>query len=483
MLFNSLVYIFVFLPLVFILYYYVISKRLIVFSKAILVIASLLFYAWWNIDYLSLILISICVNYAIGSEISKVNEGQNNRIKNKSLLIFGIVFDISALAYFKYFNFILDNINLIFSSQYSFQKIALPLAISFFTFQQIAYLVDSYHGITKEYDFLTYALFVCFFPQLIAGPIVTHGEMIPQFKNTKNLAKNYRNYSYGIIIFLIGLFKKVVIADHFAQFATLGFDEIKELTIFGGWFTSLSYTIQIYFDFSGYCDMAMGSALFFNINLPINFNSPYKALNIADFWRRWHMTLTRFLKNYVYIPLGGNRVSELRTYLNIFIIYLISGIWHGAAWTFIVWGILHGFANIICRLWSKTSLHLPKWIAWLITFNFINCAWVLFRAKTFGDAIKIFKSMVDFSSIAKLTSFHAKDLFPMFNIHSKDYIYLIFILIMCVTLPNSIELLKKIKFKSEKMSIIYGSILGFVMLGILIKMIVIPYSEFIYFNF
>jgi len=271
--------------------------------------------------------------------------------------------------------------------------LALPLAISFFTFQQIAYLVDSYRGQTSEYDFLNYALFVTFFPQLIAGPIVHHAEMMPQFASKWNLIKRYRNISLGLFIFSVGLFKKVVIADTFAVWANTGFDDSEVLSFVDAWATSLSYTFQLYFDFSGYTDMAIGSALLFNIKLPINFNSPYKSLTIQDFWRRWHITLSNFLRDYIYIPLGGNRKGDFRVYVNLLATFVIGGAWHGAGWTFILWGGLHGLALITHRIWSQAGLGMPRLLAWFITFNFVNIAWVFFRARDWNDAMKVLSGM------------------------------------------------------------------------------------------
>ena len=389
MLFNSIPFIFFFLPISVIGYYILVQKRIILGARLWLVAASLFFYAYWNVYYLPLILISMAVNFTIGSTIS----APETRINKKYLLIFGICFNVIALSYFKYADFFIDNINAIFQTEFSHLNIVLPLAISFFTFQQIAYLVDCYKGLAKDYDILSYALFVSFFPQLIAGPIVAHYEMMPQFVKTSNLVRNYKHIFQGIVIFLIGLFKKIIIADTFAQFATMGFDEISSLTFWGGWFTSLSYTIQIYFDFSGYCDMAIGCALMFNIKLPINFNSPYKSLNIQDFWRRWHITLSRFLRDYLYIPFGGNRKGEKRACLNILLVFLIGGLWHGAAWTFVVWGGLHGLANVIYRIWKKIGFQLNKFIAWFITFNFVNIAWVFFRAVSAKTALSIYKKI------------------------------------------------------------------------------------------
>ena len=331
------------------------------------------------------------LNYVVGVSLSKDNE--HTKVSKKSLLTFGVIANVALLGYFKYADFLIENINLTTNGHIPLLHLALPLAISFFTFQQIAYLVDSYRGETKEYDFLNYANFVTFFPQLIAGPIVHHAEMMPQFAKTKNKVKNYNNIALGLFIFSIGLFKKVVIADSFAVWATAGFDTAATLSFFEAWATSLSYTFQLYFDFSGYTDMAIGAALLFNIKLPINFNSPYKAISIQDFWRRWHITLSRFLRDYVYIPLGGNRKSNFRTYTNLMGTFIIGGIWHGAGWTFVFWGFLHGLALVIQRAWNQLGFKLWTWLAWLITFNFVNIAWVFFRAEEWDDAIKVLNGM------------------------------------------------------------------------------------------
>lgn len=299
LLFNSYVFIFAFLPIIFFGYFWLNKIRRAIVAKAFLVVSSLVFYAWWNLAYLPILLFSLCFNYAISRRLAK--------IPKRSLLSFGIVLNIALLGYFKYANFFIANFNFVSGNNISLLHLSLPLALSFVTFQQIAFLVDSFKGKTNEKDFLSYSLFITFFPQLIAGPIVHHAEMMPQFRSKFNLIKNYKNIAAGLFTFSIGLFKKVAIADSFAIWATQGFDVATSLNLLEGWVTSLSYTFQLYFDFSGYCDMAIGIALLFNIKLPINFNSPYKALDIQDFWRRWHITLSRFLRDYIYIPLGGNR--------------------------------------------------------------------------------------------------------------------------------------------------------------------------------
>lgn len=240
-------------------------------------------------------------------------------------------------------------------------------------------------------------MFVTFFPQLIAGPIVHHSEMMPQFADRANRILKPENISKGLYIFFIGLFKKVIIADTFAVWSSRGFDIAEQLSAAEAWATSLSYTFQLYFDFSGYTDMAIGIALMFNIYLPFNFNSPYKALDIQDFWRRWHMTLSRFLRDYIYIPLGGNRKGEAVLLRNLMLTFLIGGIWHGAGWTFIFWGLLHGLATVINRLWGFSRFRMNTFLAWFITFNFVNAAWIFFRAVRWEDAIKVLKGMVGLS--------------------------------------------------------------------------------------
>ena len=485
MLFNSYEFIFFFLPITFFLYFYFLNKRLVVAAKGFLVFASLFFYSWWNISYLPIILSSMLFNFIVGNSLN--NNFTKAKISKKTLLIVGIVANVLLLAYFKYSDFFIENVNTAFDSNISLLGLALPLAISFFTFQQIAYLVDSYRGETKEYDFLNYALFVTFFPQLIAGPIVHHSEMMPQFASTINLVKKYKNIIAGIFIFSIGLFKKVVLADAFAVWATSGFDVAQELNLIEAWITSLSYTFQLYFDFSGYTDMAIGIALLFNIKLPINFNSPYKALDIQDFWRRWHITLSRFLKEYVYIPLGGNRRGELLTYTNLMATFIIGGIWHGAGWTFVLWGFLHGAALVIHRFWKSFGFKLPSFLAWFITFNFINITWVFFRAKEFEDALKVLGSMFSLDYVVFPNALHSKLIFlEQYGVEfgrftnmldrgpAMGFVIVGFIIIFAF--KNSMQKLEVMQYNYK--SVIFSAIVflgGFLSLN--------KASEFLYFNF
>ena len=389
MLFNSFVFIFAFLPITFLVYFGLNKMRQFTLAKAALVVASLYFYAFFNWSYLPIILSSIVVNYLVAWRM-KVDE---KRWLRKLWMVVGVAFNIGMIGYFKYFDFFIENVNIIFKSDFTLLNILLPLGISFFTFQQVAFVVDSYRRKTELPKFLDYCNFVTFFPQLIAGPIVLPEEMLPQFEDRANRRINYENLFNGLFIFALGMCKKVLIADSIAVFANTGFDLMNTYTMAEAWLTSLSYSFQLYFDFSGYCDMAIGLGLMFNIKLPLNFNAPYRACDFQDFWRRWHMTLNRFLTQYLYIPLGGSRRGEVRTLVNIFIVFLVSGIWHGAGWTFIVWGILHGLTMMVNRLWKKHGVTLPNWVAIPLTFFFVNIYWVFFRAESLRDAMLIVQSM------------------------------------------------------------------------------------------
>lgn len=399
MIFSSTAFILVYLPIVFFVYFGLNKLRLIPAGKLWLVAASIFFYGYWSIDYIPLLLASIFFNFVVGCAISPYAKGLRIRATRKTVLALSISANIALLGYFKYANFFIENLNSVIGSSYSLAEIILPLGISFYTFTQIAFLVDSYRGEAKEYDFVNYALFVTFFPHLIAGPILHHREMMGQFKSKWTWAIRHRNIFMGLFIFSVGLFKKVMIADTFAVWADAGFASGASHDFFSSWATSLSYTFQLYFDFSGYCDMAIGAALLFNIWLPINFNSPYKSLDIQDFWRRWHMTLSRYLRDYLYIPLGGNRCSSARIYFNLMATFVLGGLWHGASWMFVIWGALHGGALVIHRLWKQLGMSMPNPLAWLVTFLFVNVTWVFFRATSLNDAFSILGGMINLSSI------------------------------------------------------------------------------------
>jgi alginate O-acetyltransferase complex protein AlgI len=386
MLFSSPEFIFFFLPAVLVGYLLLVRLGGRGASGAFLAVASLFFYAWWKPVYLPLILASIAVNYAI-TRWFLIDPVLGPR-ERKLWLVVGMVFNLGLLGYFKYAWFLVETAAWMVGSGFRVEPLLLPLAISFFTFQQIAFLVDAWKGEIRDVRFFDYVLFVSFFPQLIAGPIVHHREMMPQFADERRARwPGWVNMEQGVRIFLIGLAKKLILADTLAVHANAGWGSADELQFWAAWGTTLCYTFQLYFDFSGYSDMALGAARFFGIHLPINFNSPYKAGNIQDFWGRWHMTLSRWLKEYLYIPLGGNRRGSLLTYRNLFLTFVLGGIWHGAGWTFVMWGVLHGVGCIVHRLWSRLGHRMPLVAGWLITFIYVHIGWVFFRAPDLESAL------------------------------------------------------------------------------------------------
>jgi len=406
MLFNSYIFIFLFFPFALVIYFLLNRLQKYNLAKLSLVLASLLFYGYFNPWYLFIIISSILINFLLSRLIGKrllnsKSSTQNAKISgcnqedsnSRFWLIVGIIINIGIIFYFKYFDFFIENINSAFGFSLPVLNILMPLGISFFTLQQVSYLVDSYRGETRNYSFLDYALFVSFFPQLIAGPIVLHDEMIPQFKDEKRKQLRADNLMKGLYLFAMGLGKKVLIADTLALAVDYGYSISGNLGFASAVLVAVAYSFQIYFDFSGYCDMAYGIAKCFNIDIPINFNSPYKAVSIGDFWKRWHMSLTRFLTKYIYIPLGGNRKGTLRTLINILIVFLISGIWHGAGWTFIVWGIMHGIGSVIHRLINTKWSKLPKIVGVIFTFIFVTIAWIFFRAENITVALTMLKDI------------------------------------------------------------------------------------------
>jgi D-alanyl-lipoteichoic acid acyltransferase DltB (MBOAT superfamily) len=467
MLFNSFEFILLFLPLTLFVFFKIggLGHHRVAISW--LVGASLFFYGWWNPAYLGLILGSILFNYSLGVPLAS-NMGGVNR---KLLLVFGVGANIFLLGYFKYANFFIDNVNLLTGGDFYIERIILPLAISFFTFQQITYIVDAYRGETKEYNFLHYCLFVTFFPQLIAGPIVHHREMLPQFAKNSIYIFNNRHFNVGVTIFFLGLFKKVVMADGIAVYASPVFVAAENgvaLTFFDAWLGAFAYTFQLYFDFSGYSDMAIGIGRMFGIRLPINFNSPYKAGNIIDFWRRWHITLSRFLRDYLYIPLGGKRKGSLRRYQNLMITMLLGGLWHGAGWTFVIWGALHGAFLSVNHLWRAlgaryTVFCLDNSLWWRVfahalTLVCVIIAWVFFRATSFDGALNIIGAMFGSNGISLPENYeeHVRSVFSNANIlrfdgmftHSvfsndlvRGLILVLSMLIAVVVLPNTQQIM------------------------------------------
>ena len=374
-------------------------------QKALLVAASLFFYAWWRFDYLFLLLASIGVNFSIGQLLERRHQMGQSRA---GLLALGVGANLLTIGYFKYFGLMVETGSALSGAGWTVPAIILPLAISFFTFQQIAYLVDASKGEAKAGSLLDYMVFVTFFPQLIAGPIVHHKEMMPQFAALgSQKGKIATNLAVGMMFFAMGLVKKIAGADKVADYSDSLFTAVAagaNPTMQEAWFGTIAYSLQIYFDFSGYSDMAIGIARVFGIVLPLNFFSPYQATSIIDFWRRWHITLSRFLRDYLYIPLGGGRVIKARRYANLMITMVLGGLWHGAAWTFVVWGGLHGAYLVINHLWRwlKTRLGwrkeggiLARCGSALLTFVAVSIAWVFFRAETFPQAWTVLTAMFD----------------------------------------------------------------------------------------
>lgn len=445
MIFSSTLFLFIFLPVTLLVYYLIPAKHLKIRNIALLC-ASLIFYAWGEPKNIILMLASIACNYIFGLLIGKFAESSG---KKKLVLVASVVFNLGMLGYFKYWNL------------FTFGKlweVALPIGISFYTFQIMSYVIDVYRGeVAVQRSPFKLGLYISLFPQLIAGPIVHHREMLPQFAHSDTYRPQSENLAVGLTIFTIGLFKKVVIADGIAPYVSPVFDAAsagQSITFFEAWGGALAYTLQLYFDFSGYSDMAIGLGRMFGIRLPINFNSPYKANNIIDFWRRWHITLSRFLRDYLYIPLGGSRNGHIQRHRNLLITMLLGGLWHGAGWTFIVWGGLHGIYLVINHAWRALRQNLKisdsgriyRWTARLLTLTAIVVAWVFFRAENFDTAMRLLTVMFGGNGIViapdyaeKLGFLQGIVVFAPFNIlsGSTPYTIIVILLIAVWSLPNT----------------------------------------------
>jgi alginate O-acetyltransferase complex protein AlgI len=402
MLFNSFGFILLFLPITAAIFF-ILAKRSHQLAATSLALASIFFYGWWDYRYVPLLLASICVNYGLGWRIA-----HSARETSKRWLICAVAANLFLLAYFKYADFYITSVNYLTGANLSALHIILPIGISFFTFTQIAFLVDTYQGKVKEYRFAHYVLFVTYFPHLIAGPVLHHKEMMPQFGDPATYKYSSKNMAVGLSIFAMGLAKKVLIADGLAVHASFFFDKTDNPSLLLAWGGVLAYTFQLYFDFSGYSDMAIGLSRMFGIKLPLNFNSPYKAASIIDFWRRWHMTLSRFLRDYLYFALGGNKKGSARRYANLMATMVLGGLWHGAGWNFVIWGALHGVYLMLNHAWVNLAAQLrflgrsPVWAIFSVTLTFIavSFAWVFFRASDLGRATAIVQGMVAIYGVA-----------------------------------------------------------------------------------
>lgn len=489
MLFNSYIFIFVFLPVTLSIWWALNHMRKYSGAQIAVILLSLIFYGYYNYRYVAIILISIFGNWTI-SKIMEILSISPNQKKGIFIGITGILFNIMILGYFKYFNFFMENINAIFKTDISIINLTLPLGISFYTIQQIAFIVDRMLGRAPHYLLKDYFLYVSYFPQLIAGPIVSHKELIPQFYDIGKRKINSDNVLRGIRIFVIGLGKKVLLADTLGRIVGAGYNDISSLDSISAFVVMLSYTFQLFFDFSGYCDMAMGIGYMMNITLPLNFDSPYKAISVKEFWNRWHMTLNKFFVQYIYIPLGGSYCNSCRKICNILIVFFISGIWHGANWTFIVWGLLHGimvaFENVIYI--EKIN----KRVRWLLTFIFVNLTWIIFRSNSISDACMFYRRLFSFAITNQLIKI-AENLadYKTYILHivlgkaigseKASIIYLLFLVLLllfsgyCCTKSNCLVRTEKEVSKGEML-----------LLAGIFSLCIISLSgvtEFLYFNF
>jgi len=486
MLFNSTIFAAVFLPVVVAIYLFISAF----FSKEVrhwwLIFASLLFYTWWFPPNTVLLLCSILINYWVGIRL------QRGTVHARLLLVLGVTINLGIIALFKYSKFLLGSFG-VTNLPVWIEGIALPLAISFYTFQQITFLVDSHRQRVKSTSFRDYMLYVVFFPQLIAGPIVHHSDVIPQFK-AQGRSYDLRMGIMGGCIFCIGMAKKVIIADGMAEIASPVFDGVAagmSVDFYQAWAAALGYTLQLYFDFSGYSDMAIGIGLIFNIKLPQNFNSPYKAGSIIEFWKRWHMTLSRFLRDYLYIPLGGNRRGCVRRYRNLVITMLLGGLWHGAAWTFVAWGGWHGILLAINHIWrgfcsncDRASIlsRLGKLFGRPMTLLAVVVGWVLFRANSFGAAGDILAAMFGFGEGGVVHSY--SDHITVLAGIGLEWMLIVIggIIVMC--LPNSIAIGRVLqKTRIELLSFVFGCLAFVALACLLLNLSRAGASEFIYFNF
>lgn len=504
MVFNSYIFILAFLPIV-ISGYFFINKHWDTKNKQNgliwLLVTSLIFYGYDDVEYLLLLAASILVNYGIVLLITRLKQSNSKKDSIQKIIVtIGISLNILPLVYFKYSNFILNSIEHFFEADWEVE-VGLPIGISFFTFLQIAYIVDCYRS--KDgfgYTFLEYATYVAFFPKMTMGPIVLHDEIMPQLRELSRKKVDYNHLSQGFYSFTLGLAKKVLIADVLAKFVNAGFKNVDGINSATAIFVMFSYTLQLYFDFSGYCDMAGGVAKMLNIDLPYNFNSPYKARSISEFWNRWHMTLTRFFTRYVYIPLGGSRKGKIRTYVNTLIVFLLSGLWHGANWTFIFWGLLHGILMVVEKIGKDIGLgfkalgglgsKIVNILQWIVTFIIINVTWIFFRADSIEQAFLYLERIVSggwkcqdnileiFDKLIEVRLLERLGFASILENYAHITIWIIIVLLIASTavLKNVQE-----KMSNQKYNWVRSVVTSILMVWCIISLSDV--SEFLYFNF
>ncbi len=504
MLFNSHEFIFLFFPVVF-LFFFWIAKRSHHLAALWLAVVSLFFYAWWNPQYLLLLLISILFNYAMGCAISHSINSIEKVSQTKFILAIAVGFNLLVLGYFKYSDFFIDIANTSSGTNWQLNHLILPLGISFFTFTQIAFLVDVYRGIAREYNFVHYLLFVTYFPHLIAGPVLHHKQMMPQFNMPATYRANQDNINIGLTYFTIGFAKKVLLADSLSDFVIPVFEAARdgnEISFFTSWIGIIAYSFQLYFDFSGYSDMAIGLSKMFGIDLPVNFNSPYKAQNIIEFWKRWHMTLSQFLRDYLYIVLGGNRCGWIRRYLNIIITMFLGGLWHGANWTFVIWGLLHGIYIVINHAWRlmfpRVAIRRYVFFSIFSTYLCVTVAWVFFRADSLTSSIIVLKGLLGLNGISlpvtlswmyphverlpfvvRFDGFSPELAVPVAS--TSIAIWFAFSGLIVWLLPNTQEIIARFRSLHSRRNLIGSGLLG--ILFALSVLSISSVSEFLYFQF
>ncbi len=497
MLFNSYAFIFFFFPIV-LLGFFLIGKKHARAAAGFLVLASLFFYGWWSIKALPLLVGSILFNYWAGLRLTPgPDRGDAGR---KRMLIFALAVDLGVLAIFKYADFFISNVNSGLAAgdfnALPLLRVALPIGISFYTFTQIAFLVDCWQGKVRERNFVHYALFVTYFPHLVAGPVLHHAQMMPQFADRATYRIDPDKVALGLAIFVFGLAKKLLIGDPMGGYADLVFAGVHHGTmpaLATSWLGVLAYTLQIYFDFSGYSDMAVGMSLCLGVRLPLNFNSPYKSTSIIEFWRRWHISLSTFLRDYLYVPLGGNRKGPRRRYVNLFITMLLGGLWHGAEWTYVIWGGLHGTYLAINHVWndrvhsSASPGRVGRMAGWMLTFLCVMIAWVVFRADNIHDAMDVYKGMLG------LHGSHAAAFSEYASVpyHQREFFQkMVAGLLICVALPPTITLQRWVpqvqslvaRPRAAMFSTAMMALLTVVLLGFSVSRLG-SYSPFIYFQF
>lgn len=503
MLFNSYLFVFIFFPLCLVGYYGLLHRKKPALAKIFLTFMSFWFYGYFNLSYLLIMVGSIAFNYIFHLLLSKHPD--------KRLMILAVTGNLGLLFYFKYFDFFLSTVNTVFGASFLLRGILLPLGISFFTFQQISFVVDTYRGEIRDCPFWDYALFVAFFPQLIAGPIVNHSEMLPQFRSILQEKCRWELIAEGFGLFVLGLAKKVLLADTFGAGVDYGYDNIALLGRMDAVLVVIFYALQLYFDFSGYCDMARGIGKMLGIEIPVNFDSPYQATNIVVFWKRWHITLNRFFTKYVYIPLGGNRRGQARMYVNLMIVFLLSGLWHGAGWNYIVWGAMHGALYVITRFWQRRAKHdsgvindatekMPLWyriknrfvtiMSQIMLFAYVSIAWVYFRAQDIAQANRllavVLKGNMQKISLDMAECFQLDEFWYVLKVLHLDHMtYSRYILMMGILAaglylamagPNAALRMERIKYRA-------GSAVVLTVLMVWSILTFSGVSTFLYFNF